>query len=249
MTFWRCSIPLFLVFLGLPASRADVVLYNGTGSAGELNGSAVGWFDSSQFSQAQSFTNTYEGATITSISAWLQQGSSTMTGSFNLKLFASTGTPGTTATPTGLASFSTTYNTSYLSSLTPPSGSAATAQQISFTGLNWSVNANTNYFFAFDATNMTGSSSSANYFLLQRSSPDVSGQNEAYSTNSLSTWTSTVIGLNPPLNYPTAAATVYASVPEPGTLILLALAQGVFAAGWLVRRYRKKLAGLPTLQL
>ena len=239
MTFWRCSIPLFLVFLGLPASRADVVLYNGTGSAGELNGSAVGWFDSSQFSQAQSFTNTYEGATITSISAWLQQGSSTMTGSFNLKLFASTGTPGTTATPTSAALFSTTYNTSYLPSLT------STAQQVSFTGLNWSVNANTSYFFAFDATNMTGSSSSANYFLLQRSSPYVTGQNEAYSTNSLSTWTSTVIGST----HPTAAATVYASVPEPGTLILLALAQGVFAAGWLVRRYRKKPAGLATLQV
>ena len=107
------------------------------------------------------------------------------------------------------------------------------------------MNANTNYFFAFDATNMTGSSSSANYFLLQRSSPDVSGQNEAYSTNSLSTWTSTVIGST----HPTAAATVYASVPEPGTLILLALAQGVFAAGWLVRRYRKKPTGLATLQV
>ena len=201
MTFWRYSIPFILVFLGLSASRADVVLYNGTGSAGELNGSAVGWFDSSQFSQAQSFTNTYEGATITSISAWLKQGSSTMTGSFNLKLFASTGTPGTTATPTGAALFSTNYLTSYVPSLT------STAQQVSFTGLNWSVNANTSYFFAFDATNMTGSSSSANYFLLQRSSPDVSGQNEAYSTNSL------------------------------------------FAAGWLVRRYRKKPAGLATLQV
>ena len=237
MTFWRCSIPLFLVFLGLPASRADVVLYNGTGSASELNGSRVGWYGSSQFSQAQSFTNTYEGATITSISAWLQQGSSTMTGSFNLKLFASTGTPGTTATPTGAALFSTNYLTSYVPSLT------STAQQVSFTGLNWSVNANTSYFFAFDATNMTGSSSSANYFLLQRSSPYVTGQNEAYSTNG--TWTSTVIGST----HPTAAATVYASVPEPGTLILLALAQGVFAAGWLVRRYRKKPAGLATLQV
>ena len=51
------------------------------------------------------------------------------------------------------------------------------------------------------------------------------------------------------LTHPTAAATVYASVPEPGTLILLALAQGVFAAGWLVRRYRKKPAGLATLQV
>ena len=239
MTFWRCSIPLFLVFLGLPASRADVVLYNGTGSASELNGSRVGWYGSSQFSQAQSFTNTYEGATITSISAWLQQGSSTMTGSFNLKLFASTGTPGTTATPTGAALFSTNYLTSYVPSLT------STAQQVSFTGLNWSVNANTSYFFAFDATNMTGSSSLANYFFLQSSDPFVGSQNEAYSTNSLSSWTSTVIGST----HPTAAATVYASVPEPGTLILLALAQGVFAAGWLVRRYRKKPAGLATLQL
>jgi len=215
-----------------------VTLYDsGAGLSGA--GSAVGWFGSSQFSQAQSFTNTYEGATITSISAWLKQGSSTMTGSFNLSLFASTGNPGNTATPTGAALFSTTYNTSYLSSL------SSTAQQISFTGLNWSVNANTNYFFAFDATNMTGSSSSANYFFLESSSPFVGGQNEAYSTNSLSSWTNTVIGST----HPTAAATVYASVPEPGTLILLALAQGVFAAGWLVRRYRKKPAGLATLQV
>jgi hypothetical protein len=219
-------------FFSLGMLHAEVTLYDsGPGVSG--SGTAIGWYlgnqaSSTQYSKAQSFTNTQGPATITSINVWLKQGSSSLAGSFNLSLFSATGTVGSTATPVlGSPLFSTTINTSTLSL-------DSTAREVTFdlSGLNWSLGSGS-YFFAFDATAMTGNSSSENYFTLLYSSPELSGQNLAYSTDALSSWTAFAVGSN----HPTAAGTVLASVPEPGTLLLLALSQGILAGGWLVWRF------------
>ena len=222
-------------FFSLAMLRADVTLYN-SGSGVSPSGTAIGWYNPTQtsstlYSKAQSFTNNQGPATLTSINVWLKKGSSSLGGAFNLSLFAATGTVGSSATPVvGDPMFSTTIDTSTLSL-------GVTATQVTFdlTGLNWSV-ASGSYFFAFDARAMTGSSSSENYFTLMYSNPEFNGQNLAYSTDALNSWTAYAVGAS----HPTAAATVLASVPEPGTLLLLAISQGLFAIGWLVWRFLTK---------
>lgn len=233
---------IWVGFACLPALRADVVLYDsGAGVSG--SGTAVGWYQPSstmtQYSKAQSFTNSLGQATITSISVWVAQGSATLSGSFNLSLFNGTGTVGSNATPVvGSPIYTASYNISALGTLT------VTAQKTTFSGLNWSIG-NGHYFFAFDATPMPDNSPSENYFTLRYSVPEIAGQNMAYSTDSLGSWTAYQVGSS----HPTLAATVYASVPEPGTLFLaglsLVLATIVFFAG---RFHSKKPWIQPVLQ-
>lgn len=234
MQGYQSLAAIWIGFACLPALRADVALYDsGAGVSG--SGTAVGWYQPSstmtQYSKAQSFTNSLGQATITAISVWVAQGSATLSGSFNLSLFNATGTVGSTATPVvGSPIYTASYNTSALGTLT------GTAQQATFSGLNWSIG-NGNYFFAFDATPMPDSSPSANYFTLRYSVPEVAGQNMAYSTDSLSSWTAYQVGSS----HPTLAATVYASVPEPGTLplagLLLVLVAIVFF-GWAISKQK-----------
>jgi|GEM_PF-2383543 len=222
-------------FFSLAMLRADVTLYD-SGSGVSASGTAIGWYSGSQtpstlYSKAQSFTNNQGPATLTSINVWLKKGSTSLGGSFNLSLFAATGTVGSSATPVlGAPMFSTTIDTTTLSL-----GDTATQVTFDLMGLNWSV-ASGSYFFAFDARAMTGGPSSENYFTLMYSNPEFNGQNLAYSTDALNSWTAFAVGAS----HPTAAATVLASVPEPGTLLLLALSQGLFAVGWLVWRFITK---------
>jgi hypothetical protein len=200
------------------ASQADVLIYD-SGSTVSLSGTAVGWFGANQFSKAQSFTNNLGACTINTISVWMTAGSA-LSGSFNLQLFTSTGTAGSNSTPLSLVTgYSRTVATSSLNL-------SSTAQQVNFTDLNWSLAGNGNYFFAFDASNMTGSSSSPNYFELNYSDPYVSGQNMAYSTNGTSTWNIT----EESSLRPTLAGQVSVSVPEPGTLLLGSAAIAILTA-------------------
>lgn len=226
-------VAIWVGFICLPALRADVVLYDsGAGVSG--SGTAVGWYQPSttmtQYSKAQSFSNSLGQATITSISVWVAQGSATLSGSFNLSLFSATGKVGSTATPVvGSPIYSASYSTAALGTLT------GTAQQVTFSGLNWSIG-NGNYFFALDATPMPDNSSAENFFTLRYSVPEVAGQNLAYSTDSLGSWTAYQVGSS----HPTLAGTVYASVPEPGTLILAGLLLVLGAIVVIARQIRNK---------
>ena len=223
MVYFRNLLCILMISWWHNASQADVLIYDsgstvsGTGVSG--NGTAVGWFGANQFSKAQSFTNTQGACTINTISVWMTAGS-TLAGSFNLQLFTSTGTAGLNSTPLSLVTGS---------SLTVATSSlplSSTPQQVNFTNLNWSLAGNGNYFFVFDASNMSGSSSSPNYFKLNYSDPYVSGQNMAYSTNGTSTWNIT----EESSLRPTLAGQVSVSVPEPGTLLLGSAAIAILTA-------------------
>lgn len=218
MVYFRNLLCILMIAWCHNASQADVFIYD-SGSTVSGSGTAVGWFGANQFSKAQSFTNTQGACTINTISVWMTAGS-TLSGSFNLQLFTSTGTAGSNSTPLSLVTGnSRTVATSSLNLST-------TAQQVNFTNLNWSLAGNGNYFFAFDASNMTGSSSSPNYFELNYSDPYVSGQNMAYSTNGTSTWNITEVSSL----RPTLAGQVSVSVPEPGTLLLGSAAIAILTA-------------------
>jgi len=204
--------------------RADVLLYDtGTASTDYSNsGGVVGKNGANLFSRGQSFTNTVNATTITSINVWLSATMS-LTGTFNLSLFSSTGTPGSSATPDTQIATTGPISAAGL-------GLTTAARLISFNELNWAIDGSAStYFFVFDAQNMA--SSSNNYFLWQNSVPAVAGQNEAYST-SLPNWSHTSV---------TGAAQVYAAVPEPGTWMMLSLAFSMAGAviGW--RTVRKRL--------
>ena len=218
MVYFRNLLCILMISWCHNASQADVLIYD-SGSTVSGSGTAVGWYEANQFSKAQSFTNTQGACTINTISVWMTAGS-TLSGSFNLQLFTSTGTAGLNSTPLSLVTGS---------SLTVATSSlplSSTPQQVNFTNLNWSLAGNGNYFFVFDASNMSGSSSSPNYFQLNYSDPFVSGQNMAYSTNGTSTWNITVESSL----RPTLAGQVSVSVPEPGTLLLGSAAIAILTA-------------------
>ena len=218
MVYFRNLLCILMISWCHNASQADVLIYD-SGSTVSGSGTAVGWYEANQFSKAQSFTNTQGACTINTISVWMTAGS-TLSGSFNLQLFTSTGTVGLNSTPLSLVTGS---------SLTVATSSlplSSTPQQVNFTNLNWSLAGNGNYFFVFDASNMSGSSSSPNYFQLNYSDPFVSGQNMAYSTNGTSTWNITVESSL----RPTLAGQVSVSVPEPGTLLLGSAAIAILTA-------------------
>lgn len=218
MVYFRNLLCILMISWWHNASQADVLIYD-SGSTVSGSGTAVGWYEANQFSKAQSFTNNQGACTINTISVWMTAGS-TLAGSFNLQLFTSTGTAGSNSTPLSLVTgYSRTVATSSLNL-------SSTAQLVSFTNLNWSLAGNGNYFFVFDASNMSGSSSSPNYFQLNYSNPYVSGQNMAYSTNGTSTWTTTVVSVT----HPTLAGQVSVSVPEPGTLLLGSAAIAILTA-------------------
>ena len=218
MVYFRNLLCILMISWCHNASQADVLIYD-SGSTVSGSGTAVGWYEANQFSKAQSFTNTQGACTINTISVWMTAGS-TLSGSFNLQLFTSTGTVGLNSTPLSLVTGS---------SLTVATSSlplSSTPQQVNFTNLNWSLAGNGNYFFVFDASNMSGSSSSPNYFQLNYSDPFVSGQNMAYSTNGTSTWNIT----EESSLRPTLAGQVSVSVPEPGTLLLGSAAIAILTA-------------------
>lgn len=208
--------PFFLcVTLVFSEAKADVLLYDtGATSADYSNaGGVVGYNGTSQFSRGQSFTNNQGALTITSIKAWLSVSASStiVSGTFNLSLFSSSGTPGSNAVP-----FTQLATTGPISANNL--GLTTTAQLISFNNLNWTLDGSAStYFFVLDARNMTGPSD--NYFIWQNSASTVTGQNEAYSTN-FTTWSHSAA---------TGAAQVYGVVPEPGTWTLMAL--GLSLAG------------------
>ena len=217
MVYFRNLLCILMISWCHNASQADVLIYD-SGSTVSGSGTAVGWYEANQFSKAQSFTNTQGACTINTISVWMTAGS-TLSGSFNLQLFTSTGTVGLNSTPLSLVTGS---------SLTVATSSlplSSTPQQVNFTNLNWSLAGNGNYFFVFDASNMSGSSSSPNYFKLNYSDPYVSGQNMAYSTNGTSWNITEESSLRP-----TLAGQVSVSVPEPSTLLLGSAAIAILTA-------------------
>ena len=218
MVYFRNLLCILMISWWHNASQADVLIYD-SGSTVSGSGTAVGWYEANQFSKAQSFTNNQGACTINTISVWMTAGS-TLSGSFNLQLFTSTGTAGSNSTPLSLVTGSS------LTVATSSLNLSSTPQQVNFTNLNWSLAGNGNYFFVFDASNMSGSSSSPNYFKLNYSDPYVSGQNMAYSTNGTSTWNIT----EESSLRPTLAGQVSVSVPEPGTLLLGSAAIAILTA-------------------
>jgi hypothetical protein len=220
---WSSAFFLCLT-LFFSEARADVLLYDtGTTSSDYSNtGAVVGYNGTSQFSRGQSFTNNQGAVAITSIKVWLSvmASSTTVSGTFNLSLFSSTGTPGSNALPQTQLATTGPINAATL-------GLTSTAQLISFDNLNWTLDGSgSNYFFVFDTQNMTDTSS--NYFIWQNSVPAVTGQNAAYSTN-FTTWSHTSV---------TGAAQVYAAVPEPGTWLMMSLGISMAGAWWGFRAIR-----------
>jgi hypothetical protein len=220
----RGALWFLCALLLVSKGRADVLLYDtGTAPTDYSNtGGAVGKNGASLFSRGQSFTNTAQATTITSINVWLSATMS-LTGTFNLSLFSSTGTPGSSATPDTQIVTTGPISAGGL-------GLTTAAQLISFNNLNWAIDGSVStYFFVFDARNMA--SGSDNYFIWQNSVPAVSGQNSADSTN-FSTWSHLSS---------TGAAQVYAVVPEPGTWMLLSLAFSMAGAVIGFRTVRRRL--------
>ena len=225
MRFFTHVSPVFLcAALFFSGAKADILLYDtGTTSSDYSDlGGVVGKNGANLFSRGQSFTNNVNATSITSINVWLSATMS-LTGTFNLSLFSSTGTPGSTATPDTQLATTGPISASGL-------GLTTAAQLISFDNLNWALDGSAlTYFFVFDTTGMT--SSSNNYFIWQNSVPVVSGQNGAYSTN-FTTWSHSTA---------TGAAQVYATVPEPGTWILMALGLSMAGAFGGLRVIRRRL--------
>ena len=225
MRFFTHVSPVFLcAALFFSGAKADILLYDtGTNSSDYSNsGGVVGKSGANLFSRGQSFTNSVNATTITSINVWLSA-TVPLSGTFNLSLFSSSGAPGTNAVPLNQLATTGPISASGL-------GLTTAAQLISFDNLNWALDGSAlTYFFVFDTTGMT--SSSNNYFIWQNSVPVVSGQNGAYSTN-FTTWSHSTA---------TGAAQVYATVPEPGTWILMALGLSMAGAFGGLRVIRRRL--------
>ncbi len=216
-----CFLCVALFFSG---AKADVLLYDTGATSSDYSnaGSVVGYRNSSQFSLGQSFTNNQGAFAVTSIKVWLSvmSSSTTVSGTFNLSLFSSSGTPGSNALPQTQLATTGPISVSSLN-LTP------TAQLIAFSNLNWALDGSpSTYFFVLDTRNMAGPSD--NYFIWQDSATRVSGQNEASTTN-FTTWTHIS---------PTGAAQVYAAVPEPGTWLMMSLGMSMAGAWWGFRAIR-----------
>ena len=223
---------LLLWVFGHPAILvADVVRpYDGTqsGNLTTYSGIGVPGVNSSR-AWGQSFTNTTGSALeLFRVQAYLSNSSGTLTGNFKLSLFQGSRTGGL-VTPAGAALFST----GNIDVATLGLSGTAAAKEISIstnTATPWLVdNSATDYVFVFDGTGIT-----AGYFNLHDSAASVSGQNLAYS-NDLTAWGA--LGGTPP---PTSAMVIFANtVPEPGTLVLMGLAQSAAGAWW----WRKKRRG------
>lgn len=210
---------------------ADVVRpYDGTqsGNLTSYSGIGVPGVNSSR-AWGQSFTNTTGSALeLFRVQAYLSNSSGTLTGNFKLSLFQGSRTGGL-VTPAGAALFST----GNIDVATLGLSGTAAAKEISIstnTATPWLVdNSATDYVFVFDGTGIT-----AGYFNLHDSAASVSGQNLAYS-NDLTAW-GALGGTQPP----TSAMVIFANtVPEPGTLVLMGLAQSAAGAWW----WRKKRRG------
>lgn len=223
------AICLLLSVSGLwsGAVRAEVVqLYNGAVYGIQNSASQVGMNSGNNFSWAQSFTNAVGPVQLTSVTAYLSKADGTNpTGDFRISLFRATHAGGL-ATPTGAA----LYSTGNISVAGLGLTTLAAQKDFFFTGTGtWDLDATvSDYMLVFDGSLLTGS----NYFYLQDSTTYVSGQNLAYQQNSGS-W-SGVAGQPPP----TSAMVIYANtVPEPGALLLMFVAQ---VAGLMVWRFRRK---------
>ena len=232
---WFGNLALMGIFIWISAHPAilvaDVVRpYDGTqsGNLTSYSGIGVSGANSSR-AWGQSFTNTTGSALeLFRVQAYLSNSSGTLTGNFKLSLFQGSRTGGY-VTPSGNALFST----GNIDVATLGLSSTAAAKEISIstnTATPWLVdNSATDYVFVFDGTGIT-----AGYFNLHDSAASVSGQNLAYS-NDLAAWGA--LGGTPP---PTSAMVIFANtVPEPGTLALMGLAQSAAGAWW----WRKKRRG------
>ena len=232
---WFGNLALMGIFIWISAHPAilvaDVVRpYDGTqsGNLTSYSGIGVSGANSSR-AWGQSFTNTTGSALeLFRVQAYLSNSSGTLTGNFKLSLFQGSRTGGL-VTPAGAALFST----GNIDVATLGLSSTAAAKEISIstnTATPWLVdNSATDYVFVFDGTGIT-----AGYFNLHDSAASVSGQNLAYS-NDLTAWGA--LGGTPP---PTSAMVIFANtVPEPGTLVLMGLAQSAAGAWW----WRKKRRG------
>lgn len=232
---WFGNLALMGIFIWISAHPAilvaDVVRpYDGTqsGNLTSYSGIGVSGANSSR-AWGQSFTNTTGSALeLFRVQAYLSNSSGTLTGNFKLSLFQGSRTGGY-VTPSGNALFST----GNIDVATLGLSSTAAAKEISIstnTATPWLIdNSAIDYVFVFDGTGIT-----AGYFNLHDSAASVSGQNLAYS-NDLAAWGA--LGGTPP---PTSAMVIFANtVPEPGTLVLMGLAQSAAGAWW----WRKKRRG------
>lgn len=232
---WFGNLALMGIFIWISAHPAilvaDVVRpYDGTqsGNLTSYSGIGVSGANSSR-AWGQSFTNTTGSALeLFRVQAYLSNSSGTLTGNFKLSLFQGSRTGGY-VTPSGNALFST----GNIDVATLGLSSTAAAKEISIstnTATPWLIdNSAIDYVFVFDGTGIT-----AGYFNLHDSAASVSGQNLAYS-NDLAAWGA--LGGTPP---PTSAMVIFATtVPEPGTLALMGLAQSAAGAWW----WRKKRRG------
>ena len=232
---WFGNLALMGIFIWISAHPAilvaDVVRpYDGTqsGNLTSYSGIGVSGANSSR-AWGQSFTNTTGSALeLFRVQAYLSNSSGTLTGNFKLSLFQGSRTGGY-VTPSGNALFST----GNIDVATLGLSSTAAAKEISIstnTATPWLIdNSAIDYVFVFDGTGIT-----AGYFNLHDSAASVSGQNLAYS-NDLAAWGA--LGGTPP---PTSAMVIFANtVPEPGTLALMGLAQSAAGAWW----WRKKRRG------
>lgn len=228
---WACT--LFIIFLAAWPGKAvaDVVRpYDGTQFGNLTSYSGIGVpGPNSSVAWGQSFTNSTGSALeIFRVQAYLSNPNGTLTGNFKLSLFQGSRTGGL-VTPSGTALFST----GNIDVATLGLSATTTAKEISIstnTATPWLIdNSVTDYVFVFDGTGIT-----AGYFGLHDSGASVSGQNLAYSNN-LTTWGA--LGGTPP---PTSAMVIFANtVPEPGTLVLMGLAQSA-AGAWLCWRTRRR---------
>jgi len=236
-----CRILGWVVFLllwtvRLETATADVVRpYDGTQSGFLDSYSGIGVpGDQSSRAWGQSFTNTTGSALeLFRVRAYLSNTSGTLTGNLKLSLFQGSRNGGL-VTPTGTALFSTdNINIETLGLST----SATNPKEISIsnnTGTPWLIdNSVSDYVFVFDGTGI-----SSGYFNLQDSGSYVSGQNLAYSNN-MTNWTA--LGGTPT---PTSAMVLFANtVPEPGTLVLMGIAQSAAGAWWWRRKRRARRQG------
>lgn len=227
---------LILWSVRLETATADVVRpYDGTQSGFLDSFSGIGVpGDQSSRAWGQSFTNTTGSALeLFRVRAHLSNTSGTLTGNLKLSLFQGSRNGGL-VTPNGTALFSTgNINIETLGlgiSATNPTEISISTN----TATPWLIdNSVSDYVFVFDGTGI-----SSGYFNLQDSGSYVSGQNLAY-FNNVTNWTA--LGGTPP---PTSAMVLFANtVPEPGTLVLMGIAQSAAGAWWWRRKRRARRQG------